>query len=119
MNDRQMATNRRFRVLNIVDAKTRERLAAIPDTSISGERVGRELSDLIAVRGKSGMIVSDNGAERGARKVRRDPLEMALHRTGRADPERLRRKLQRPHARQVAQRDAVRQHRAGPREISA
>jgi putative transposase len=59
----QMATGRRFRVLNVVDDVTRECLAAVPDTSISGKRVVRELTDLIAQRGKPGMIVSDNGTE--------------------------------------------------------
>src|SRR3546814_16498875 len=56
-----MASGRRFRVLNIVDDVTRECLAAVPDTSISGRRVVRELTELIAQRGKPGMIVSDNG----------------------------------------------------------
>ena len=55
----QMITGRRFRVFNVVDDVTRECLAAIPDTSISGKRVVRELTELIAVRGKPGMIVSD------------------------------------------------------------
>jgi transposase InsO family protein len=55
-----MASGRRFRVLNIVDDVTRECLRAVPDTSISGRRVVRELTDLIAERGKPGMIVSDN-----------------------------------------------------------
>ena len=41
----QFACGRRFRVLNIVDDVTRECLAAIPDTSISGRRVARELTD--------------------------------------------------------------------------
>jgi putative transposase len=59
----QMATGRRFRVLNVVDDVTRECLAAVPDTSISGKRVVREMARLIAVRGKPGMIVSDNGTE--------------------------------------------------------
>jgi putative transposase len=59
----QMVTGRRFRVLNIVDDVTRECLAAIPDISISGKRVVRELAELIAVRGKPDMIVSDNGTE--------------------------------------------------------
>ena len=59
----QLATGRRFRVLNIVDDVTRECLAAVPDTSISGKRVVRELIELIARRGKPGMIVSDNGTE--------------------------------------------------------
>ncbi len=58
-----MASGRRFRVLNIVDDVTRECLAAVPDTSISGVRVVRELTALIARRGKPGMIVSDNGTE--------------------------------------------------------
>lgn len=44
------ACGRRFRVFNIVDDVTRECLAAIPDTSISGCRVARELTDIIAWR---------------------------------------------------------------------
>src|SRR3984893_16895703 len=59
----QFACGRRFRILNIVDDVTRECLAAIPDTSISGRRVARELTTLIEQRGKPGMIVSDNGTE--------------------------------------------------------
>ena len=59
----QMASGRRFRVLNIVDDVTRECLRAVPDTSISGRRVVRELTELIAERGRPGMIVSDNGTE--------------------------------------------------------
>jgi transposase InsO family protein len=35
----QFACGRRFRILNVVDDVTRECLAAIPDTSISGRRV--------------------------------------------------------------------------------
>jgi transposase InsO family protein len=59
----QFACGRRFRVLNVVDDVTRECLAAIPDTSISGRRVVRELTALIERRGRPGMIVSDNGTE--------------------------------------------------------
>ena len=59
----QFACGRRFRILNIVDDVTRECLAAIPDTSISGRRVARELTVLIERRGKPDMIVSDNGTE--------------------------------------------------------
>lgn len=59
----QLAQGRRFRILNIVDDVTRECLAAIPDTSISGKRVARELTKLITVRGKPQMVVSDNGTE--------------------------------------------------------
>ena len=58
-----LACGRPFRVLNVVDNVTRECLAAIPDTSISGRRVARELTTLIERRGKPGMIVSDNGTE--------------------------------------------------------
>jgi len=43
----QFASGQRFRILNIMDDMTRECLAAIPDTSISGRRVVRELTTLI------------------------------------------------------------------------
>jgi len=56
-------TGRRFRVLNIVDDVTRECLRAVVDTSISGRRVVRELTDLVAERGAPKTIVSDNGTE--------------------------------------------------------
>jgi putative transposase len=59
----QLACGRRFRILNIVDDVTRECLAAIPDTSISGRRVIRELIAIIEGRDKPRMIVSDNGTE--------------------------------------------------------
>jgi putative transposase len=54
---------RRFRILAIVDDFTRECLALIADTSLSGLRVARELDALIAIRGRPVMIVSDNGTE--------------------------------------------------------
>jgi hypothetical protein len=38
-------------------------LAAVPDTSISGKRVARELTTLIERRGKPSVIVSDHGTE--------------------------------------------------------
>jgi transposase InsO family protein len=59
----QFADGRRFRILNIVDDVTKERLGAIPDTSISGRRVVRELTAIIERRGKPGLIVSDHGTE--------------------------------------------------------
>ena len=59
----QLTTGRRFRVLNIVDDVTRECLRAVVDTSISGRRVVRELSDLIEERSAPKTIVSDNGTE--------------------------------------------------------
>jgi putative transposase len=59
----QFANGRRFRILNIVDDVTKECLGAIPDTSISGRRVARELTAIIERHGKPGMIVSDHGTE--------------------------------------------------------
>ena len=46
----QFACGRRFQILNIVDDVTLECLAAVPDTSISGKRVARELTALIGKR---------------------------------------------------------------------
>ena len=82
-------------MLNIVDDVTREFLAAIPDTSISGRRVARELTELIARRGKPGMIVSDHGTEFTSNAillVEGPSGGMALHRAGQADRERTLRK---------------------------
>ena len=59
----QLTDGRRFRILAIVDDCTRECLALVADTSLSGVRVARELDRLILERGKPGMIVSDNGTE--------------------------------------------------------
>ncbi len=58
-----LADGRRFRILAIVDDFTRECLALIADTSLAGVRVVRELDALIAIRGRAGVIVSDNGTE--------------------------------------------------------
>lgn len=58
-----MTDGRRFRILAVVDDFTRECLALVADTSLSGLRVARELDALIARRGKPLMIVSDNGTE--------------------------------------------------------
>jgi putative transposase len=59
----QFIDGRRMRILIVVDDCTRECLALVPDTSISGIRVARELDRLLAERGKPSAIVSDNGAE--------------------------------------------------------
>jgi putative transposase len=59
----QLACGRRFRILNVIDDVTKECLAAVADTSISGKRVARELTALLARRGRPGMIVSDHGTE--------------------------------------------------------
>jgi putative transposase len=57
------ADGRRFRILAIVDDFTRECLALVPDTSLPGLRVVREIDAVIAVRGRPAMCVSDNGTE--------------------------------------------------------
>ncbi len=51
------------RILTVVDDCTRENLALVADTSLSGARVARELERLVTERGKPRMIVSDNGSE--------------------------------------------------------
>ncbi|MCA1538096.1 IS3 family transposase, partial [Bradyrhizobium sp. NBAIM03] len=59
----QLTDGRRFRILTVVDECTRECLALVADTSLSGSRVARELDRLIIERGKPKMVVSDNGTE--------------------------------------------------------
>ena len=58
-----LTDGRRFRVLAVVDDFTRECLALVADTSLSGTRIARELDAVIAQRGRPGTIVSDNGTE--------------------------------------------------------
>lgn len=70
-----LADGRRIRVLNIMDQCTRECLLLLTETSISGERVARELSKLIDYRGKPKTIVSDNGSEFVSKAI----LSFALH----------------------------------------
>ena len=59
----QLSNGRRFWILNVLDDVTKECLAAVADTSISGRRVARELDAVIAKRGKPSLIVSDHGTE--------------------------------------------------------
>lgn len=58
-----LTDGRRFRVLTLVDDHTRECLALVVDTSLSGKRVVRELDAVIAQRGRPSTVVSDNGTE--------------------------------------------------------
>ena len=56
-----LISGRRIRILTVVDDFTRECLALVVDTSLSGARVARELDAIIAFRGMPPlMIVSDN-----------------------------------------------------------
>jgi putative transposase len=58
-----LADGRRFRILAVVDDFTRECLCLAADTSLTGQRVARELDAVIAVRGRPRGCVSDNGTE--------------------------------------------------------
>ena len=82
-----------------------------PDTSISGKRVVRELTALVARRGRPQMIVSDNGTEFTSNAVlawcQTEGVAWHYIAHGQADAERLLRELQRPYARRTPERDAV------------
>lgn len=58
-----LSDGRRFRILSVVDQCSRECLALVVDTSLSGARVARELDKVIDARGAPRLIVSDNGTE--------------------------------------------------------
>jgi len=64
-----LGTGRSFRVLSIVDDRTRECLALEPDTSLPGNRVVQILSGLVAERGRPTVLVSDNGPEFAGRAL--------------------------------------------------
>ena len=54
---------RRFRILCVIDAFSREGLATVGDNSTPGTRVARELDRIAAARGLPCLVVSDNGTE--------------------------------------------------------
>ena len=58
-----LVDGRRFRILCVIDDFSRECLATVVDTSLSGIRVARELDIIAELRGYPCMIVSDNGTE--------------------------------------------------------
>lgn len=70
---------RRFRVLAVVDGFSRECLALIADTSLSGLRVTRELTAIIGRRCKPQTIVSDNGTELTSMAVLRRCQDTGTH----------------------------------------
>ena len=59
----QLTDGRRFHILTAVDDCTREGLALLADTSLSGIRVAQVLDRLRIERSKPRMVVSDNGSE--------------------------------------------------------
>lgn len=122
---------RRFRVLVVVDDFSRECLALVVDSSLSGRRVARELDRIVEVRGLPLQIVSDNRPSAGGRsdprsrrgqkaaKGHRADLTchpqmaggsrrgLALHRAGQAPAKWVRREPDRPVARRMPQRASV------------
>ncbi len=58
-----LSDGRRFRMLCVVDDFSRECLALVADTSLSGLRLVRELDGIAARRGLPLSVVSDNGTE--------------------------------------------------------
>ena len=60
---------RRFRILTVIDEYSRECLALVADTSISGHRLARELTCLMEERGSPQVIVSDNGTEMTSKAI--------------------------------------------------
>lgn len=58
-----LADGRRFRVLVVVDDFTRECLALVADSSLSGRRVTRQLDRVAGLRGMPLLVVSGNGTE--------------------------------------------------------
>ena len=77
----QFIDGRRLRIFVVVDDCTRECLALIADTSISGIRVARELDRLLDERGTPKTIVSDNGTELTSNAILRwaDDHKVAWH----------------------------------------
>jgi putative transposase len=58
-----LTDGRRFRMLCVIDDFSRECLALVADTSLSGQRVVRELDAIAQIRGYPAAILSDNGTE--------------------------------------------------------
>jgi putative transposase len=106
---------RRFRILAVVDDFTRECLALVPDTSISGAvaivartdgapmATARELDAVIARRGRPHTCVSHNGSELTGMAILKWAQERAVGwhyiAPGKPRETRLRRELHRPAAR--------------------
>ncbi len=86
--------NRLMRLLNVIDDYSRECIACIVGTSLSGRHVVRELPAIAERRGLPCMVVSDNGTELTRScclgLVPGHRRRMALHRAGQATAERLR-----------------------------
>ena len=71
--DRCRFGNRRLHIL-----LTREGVALVARTSLSGARVARELDALVMLRGRTTTIVSDNGTELTSHAMLRWQLETGI-----------------------------------------
>jgi putative transposase len=115
-----LASGRKFRMLTVVDDFSRESLAVVVDSSLSGIRVARELDQVLEMRGTPCMVVSRQWhrvhVTRHPGLAGRKGRGMALHRSRQADPERLHRELQWPAARRVPQRAPLRQPARGQKD---
>ena len=56
----RLLDGRWFRVLTVVDQFTRECLALLVDSSLTGQKVALALSEIVAERGAPGLITVDN-----------------------------------------------------------
>jgi putative transposase len=74
-----VASGRSIRVLNVIDAYTRESLAMEVDTSFAGLRVTRVLDEIIAKRGLPQAIRCDNGPELTSRRFLAWNLERKIN----------------------------------------
>lgn len=73
--------SRKFRILAVIDDCCRENLCLVPDTSISGARVARELDALVRIYVKPACIDSDNRTEFTSRAILKwaDQNDVAWH----------------------------------------
>ena len=74
----KLSDGRRIRVLTIEDNYSRLALGTITDNSIGGVRVIRELEQIMKVRGKPKMIISDNGTEFTSNAVIKWSMEQGI-----------------------------------------
>ena len=69
-----------FFKLCVLDNFTRECLALVPDTSLLGAMVARELDKIASIRGKPLSVVSDNGTELKSASILRWSQERQVER---------------------------------------
>ena len=105
-----LSCGRRFRILNVTDDFNHECLAAVVDTSLSGDRVAHELNQIseISLHGSQRQWVRTD-FECDPEMVRIPQSRLALYRAQKTCAEWLCRELQWPHERLMSERAPVRQ----------